>query len=295
MILKSQLPERFRSIIIDELDKFEQKIQIKSVEEIPNTTNIPIEHSKQEWIRIPGVICLFVDMKGSTKLSASSHDKSTARAYQLFTGTAVRIFHEFEAPYIDVKGDGVFALFNRSRPYTALASAITFKTFAHEVFKQKIKERTGKNIGCHMGIDQKTLLVRRIGLKAHKGRTDRQNEVWAGKTVNMAAKLAGRSNDNQLLVSDRFFAQIENHARYKCGCRTILTGKKGLYWEEWYDFPFFNSPFDFNEAYSLEDNWCEKHGEVSCNFFLNLDRGNFEGNELTEKEEKIIKGFFDSY
>lgn len=289
-MIKTQLPERFRSIIADELEKFEQEIKIKSVEEIPDTTDIPIESKKQEWIRIPEVICVFVDMKGSTKLSASSHDKSAARAYQLFTGTAVRMFHEFEAPYIDVRGDGVFALFNSNRPYTALASAITFKTFAHKVFVPKVKKRTDKNVGCHVGIDQKTLLVRRIGLKAHKGRTDRQNEVWAGKTVNMAAKLAGRSNDNQLLISDRFFEKIEKNARHKCGCGTILTGRKCLCWEEWDDFPILNSPFDFDRAYSLEDNWCEKHGEASCNFFLNLDRRNSISEGLSSDEEDIMKG-----
>ena len=57
----------------------------------------------------------FVDMKGSTQLSATNHEKSTAGAYQLFTGTAVRLFDAFDAPYINVRGDGVFALFDQDR------------------------------------------------------------------------------------------------------------------------------------------------------------------------------------
>jgi class 3 adenylate cyclase len=135
-------------------------------------------------------------MMGSTKLSAEAHDNSTAGAYQLFTGTAVRLFSEFEAPYIDVRGDGVFALFNSDQPYRALAAAVTFKTFAREEFTPRIKEKTEQAVGSHLGIDQKTVLVRKLGLKRHAERTDRQNEVWAGKPVNMAAKLASISEDN---------------------------------------------------------------------------------------------------
>ena len=69
-------------------------------------------------------------MLGSTQFSASTHENATAGAYQLFTGTAVAIFDSFEASYIDVKGDGVFALFNGDQPYRALAAAVTFKTFS---------------------------------------------------------------------------------------------------------------------------------------------------------------------
>jgi hypothetical protein len=121
-------------------------------------------------------------MLGSTQLSASIHENSTAGAYQLFTGTGVECFDRFEASYIDVKGDGVFALFNGNQPYRALAAAVTFKTFAKEEFVPRIKDVTGLTVGCHIGIDEKLVLVRKLGLKRYAERSDRQNEVWAGKT-----------------------------------------------------------------------------------------------------------------
>ena len=273
MLQQNQLPFNLKTLIDDELETFKQVREIKEIAHIPPTTDIPIEKTKQQWLKIPNVICVFVDMKGSTKLSATSHDKSTAGVYQLFTGTAIRMFHEFNAPYIDVKGDGVFALFNQDQPYTALAAAISFKTFAHKVFVPKIKQRTDIDVGSHLGIDQKTVLVRKLGLKSYNGRTDRQNEVWAGKPVNMAAKLSGRSAHNELLVSDRYFKNIKNNAEYRCGCKSLIFFREEFYWEEKeLDHFFSSSPFDFDKAYSLKDNWCSTHGKASCEHFLSLDK-----------------------
>jgi len=206
-------------------------------------------------------------MEGSTKLSAGSHDKTTAKAYRLFTETAIRIFHAFGAAYIDIKGDGVFSLFNSDQPYSALAATVSFKTFVHEYFTPKVQALTDQYIGGHFGIDQKTVLVRRFGLKRHQSRTDRQNEVWAGKPVNMAAKLASLSTDNKLWVSERFFANLKDEmATHSCGC---LNGEKAELWRK--EDVSDDSRFDFDTAYSLGSNWCEKHGKSFCSNLVNLD------------------------
>jgi len=266
-IKENQLPEYLRDYISKQIEIYNNGKSITVYNEIPDTSEIPIENPNY-WLRIPDVICVFVDMLGSTKLSASKHDKGTAGAYQLFTGTAVRIFHELEAPYIDVRGDGVFALFNSNQAYRALVAAVTFKTFANLEFTPRIKNITTVDVGCHIGIDQKTVLVRKIGLKKKNGRTDRQNEVWAGKPVNMASKLSSMSNDNQLIVSDRYFNNISNEkARKSCGCPN---GNKELLWKK-IDLTN-NKLFDFNEAYSLETNWCETHGAEYFEELLKVDK-----------------------
>ena len=128
-ITDSQLPQFLKDIIEEQLDMFEGETSIQVINSIPPTHKIPIEN-KKAWLKIPDVICVYVDMRGSTQLSASTADRKTSNAYQLFTGTAVRLFSQFEAPYIDIRGDGVFALFDKTQPYRAIASAVTFKTFA---------------------------------------------------------------------------------------------------------------------------------------------------------------------
>lgn len=209
-ITDTQVSKNILDIIERELKQFEVEPSITDYNEIPDSAKIPIENPYQ-WFRIKDVTCVYIDMIGSTKLSATTRQKTMAKIYRLFTETTIRIFHEFDARYIDVKGDGVFALFNYNQVYRALAAAVTIKTFVEEEFIPKIGTITDENeklIGAHIGIDRNTLLVRRFGLKRTEDRTDRQNEVWAGKTVNMAAKLASHSKSGELLVSDRFFNQI---------------------------------------------------------------------------------------
>ena len=216
----SQIPARFQRIIDGQVELYGQSRTYELRTGIPPTNTIPLSN-RLHWLKIPDVISVFVDMKGSTQLSAQKHERGTAGAYQLFTGTAVDLFHEFNAPYIDVRGDGVFALFDQDQVYLALAAAVTFKTFADDVFVPRLKEVTGIDLGAHIGIDQKTVLVRRIGLKKHNDRTDRQNEVWAGKPVNMSSKLAAMAGAGELLVSDRYYKRV-NHERVRksCGCPT---------------------------------------------------------------------------
>lgn len=265
MITDNQMPTRFKSVIDEELAIFPKPVSVTDRNTLPHTSVIPIENPTS-WMRVKDVICVFVDMKGSTKLSASHHEKGTSSIYRLFTSTAVKLFHEFDAPYIDIKGDGAFALFNANQAYRALCAAVTFKTFAEEEFVPRVTKKTGLDVGYHIGIDQKTLLVRKIGLKMVNDRTDRQNEVWAGKTVNMAAKLASLA-DSTLLVSDRFYESLsDKSATHSCTCGA---GAAPL----WKGVDVTDSNlFDFDTAYSLGSKWCSVHGKTTCEYLLKLDQ-----------------------
>lgn len=267
MIENDQLPEKYKNIINNEIECFKKRRSITVKNTIPDTPQIPIENPKL-WLRIPDVVCVFVDMLGSSKLSAETNDNLTAGIYRFFSGTAVRLFSEFEAPYIDVRGDGVLALFDKNQCYRALAAAVTFKTFSKEEFIPRVKEKTSVEIGCHIGIDCKTVLVRKIGFKRYRGRSDRQNEVWAGKPVNMASKLASLTKDNELFASDRYYKKItDERVRYTCGCPT---GAKEPLWKE------INlcedGRFDFDTAHVLINIWCKKHGKEYCEAILELDK-----------------------
>lgn len=266
----TQLPQRFQAIIDQQAEIYGRKRTIEIRNSLPDTTTIPISNPTH-WLKVADVVSVFVDMKGSTQLSASVHERGTAGAYQLFTGTAVQLFHAFDAPYIDVRGDGVFALFNPDQVYRALAAAVTFKTFAEGTFVPTLQEQTGIELGAHIGIDQKTVLVRKIGLKRYGDRTDRQNEVWAGKPVNMSAKLASRSEPGELLVSERYFRHITDPlVRQSCGCvNGQPTDKKSDLWTQ-VDLAE-DERFDFDTAYRLRTWWCETHGEEYCNAILALD------------------------
>ncbi len=262
------------------LDGIRELIEEKTAEFSSNNVSVierntlPANGNYQQncWYKIPDVICIFVDIRGSTRLSASVHDKSTASVYELFTGTAVKLFHEHGASYIDIKGDGVFALFNSDEVFKAFASAISFKTFASESFKKLVNAKAPDiDIGFHMGMDQKTILVKQVGIRDAEGRDSRKNEVWAGKTINMAAKLASKSKDDELWISDRFFGKLNNELILKsCGCenRAYTGEKKGL----WNSVDVSeDANFDFKNAYILKSCWCVHHGKDWCQEILKLN------------------------
>jgi class 3 adenylate cyclase len=228
-----------------------------------------------QWLKIPDVVCLFVDIRNSTGLSATSHDKSTASIYEFFTGTAVRMFHILGAGYIDIKGDGVFALFNSNEVHRAFAAAVNFKTFAELHFLPAVRRRLPDtvDIGFHMGMDQKTVLVKQIGVRDAEGRDRRKNEVWAGKPINMASKLASLSGDGELLVSDRYYNRLSDsdEVQKSCGCIAGI-GQSGEC------VPLWNmrqkpegSSFDFDNIYVLRQHWCEAHGKDWCERIIALD------------------------
>jgi class 3 adenylate cyclase len=264
MIGKDQIPEKFRDIINKQLVKFKETILSDELDKIPNVDKIPTEQSKK-WLKINGVICVFVDMKNSTKFSALHHATTTGKVYSLFTGTAVRIFKELGASYIDVKGDGVFALFNSTQAHTALASAVTFKTFVKEEFTLKVSNKTNVDTGVHIGIAQSTLLVSKIGLRKSESRGDMYNEVWAGKAVNMAAKLASLSNNDQIHVSKEYYLKLKaQKALNSCEC-----GEPKPLWTE-VDLSE-DDRFSFDTGYVLGSFWCKTHGASYLNEIITYD------------------------
>jgi class 3 adenylate cyclase len=219
-----------------------------------------------KWLQINDVICVYVDMKNSTQFSASSHASTTGKIYTLFTGTAVRILKQFDASYIDIRGDGVFGLFNSDEIHKALASAVTFKTFASEVFIPKVlSKKKDFETGVHIGIDQGNLLVSKIGLNKYKNNTDMFNEVWAGKPVNFASKLAGLSENNEIFVSERYYKNItNNNALYSCACSEPV-----LLWQE--TNLEDNDKIPFDKAMILNSSWCTKHGSETLEDIIATD------------------------
>lgn len=264
---QTQYVNSVQNVIDSAVENFEQQTTIESWSYIPGTDRIPSTHKPNHWIQVDNVICVFVDMKNSTQLSAQHHPRSTAKIYQMFTDSAVRILHAFSPSYIDVRGDGAFALFEANKPNWALAAAVSFKSFATEVFKPKAETKK-VSLDAHIGIDQGRILVRKIGMSPHGNRTDRQNEVWAGRPVNMASKLAAMGDFGQLMVSNRFYQRINNDwARMSCDCN----GPTKLLWEE--KDVAEDAKFDFSTAYLLTSRWCKVHGQEYCKQLMLLDAG----------------------
>ena len=267
-------------MILDELaasvaaqldDQAKLGVQISANDQVPETGPA----NRGVWWRIGNVTAVFADLKRSTDLSTSEEPRVAAIAYTYFIRTMTVILDRFSARYIDIQGDGIFGLFSGpGSAFLGAAAAITMKTEMERAVVPRFNQdaSTQWELKAGVGIDQGTLLVRRLGLRGTK-----QNEVWAGRPVSVAAKLSSLADDNQVVVSDRVFAGYQKASRlrqraliWSCGCSNgtagagldVPIGETSCLWEK------AAAPghlgLDFESVYKLKSLWCKRHGVEFC-------------------------------
>lgn len=80
MTTQTQYLDTIDSIIKEKVDQFKnESVSITHRNTLPNTGI----YRQNCWFKVPDVICVFVDIRGSTQLSAVSHDNSTANLREL--------------------------------------------------------------------------------------------------------------------------------------------------------------------------------------------------------------------
>ena len=219
-------------------------------------------------------------MKDSTKLSTNESPQDAALAYTYFIRAMAVVLEKFSARYVDIQGDGIFGLFSGSGAiFRATAAAITMKTLVKRDVAIRFQEDTDADwdLTAGIGIDQGTLLVRRLGLRGTK-----QNEVWAGKPVNIAAKLSSLASPNELIVSDRMFGLYQNASElrqraliWSCGCNggkrgaglDMPIGQTTYLWEK--ETTPDDLGLDFDNLHRLKSCWCPIHGSEFCEAIVN--------------------------
>ena len=259
-------------------DQRELGVQITRVNDVPETGPV----NKGVWFDIPKVSAVFVDMKNSTDLNSHEHQlKDAARTYTYFVRAMAVIFERFSARYVDIQGDGLFGLFSGENSlFEAAACAITMKTYILKVLAAELRAENSVDweLSAGIGMDEGRIMVRRLGLRETKHRGTKQNEVWAGTPVNMAAKLSSLAEPNQLVVSERVFNEFERASKWRrralirsCGCDCSNRQGRGLdagIGETiclWKKAPAPNDlGLDFENLYRLDSKWCEVHGSEFC-------------------------------
>ena len=269
------LDEVTTSVVAQLNDQARLGVQVENHDDVPETGPA----NRGLWWRIPNVTAVFADLKSSTALSSSVPPEAAAIAYTYFIRAMTVVLEKFSAGYIDIQGDGIFGLFGGQRSmFFAAACAITMRTLIQREVADKFKRDASVqwDLKAGIGVDRGTLLVRRLGLRGTK-----QNEVWAGKTVNMAAKLSSVAGPNQVAVSDRMFAGYEGAARirqqaliWSCGCSrtnrgrglSAAPGQTSKLWAK--QAAPKNLGLDFGSVHTRDSGWCQRHGAEFCETIL---------------------------
>jgi len=219
-------------------DKIES-LEVIEIDSIPSEEDMSLEVNR--WYRIRNVVSLYVDMEGSAQLTNERYVRTSAKMYQIFTGSLIKMLkqEEFGAHFIDIKGDGGFALWKeRFGSVKALLAAVSFKTLVEKYLKKFVKDQiTDWDISSKIGIAKGIILVKRVGERNAKDKKYNW-AVWAGKPVNVSAKLSDMSEGDTVMVTDNVFQdfsnpkELYNYLILSCGCdgEGNYVGKKEL-WE----------------------------------------------------------------
>lgn len=199
-------------------------VEISPAQGMPAIDTLKLEKNKDGkyvWREIAEASVVATDLKGSTSISYSKQDRVGARLYQASTGGCSRVFQAFAPDFVDIQGDGLFAIFAGERhSERALCAAISLNAFGQRL-KEMLSDEFGeavpqmKESGLKIGADTGLLLVKKIGVRG-----DHNEPVWAGKPVNYASKCAQEAEAGRVLVTAKFFRPFldNQYVRYSCGC-----------------------------------------------------------------------------
>jgi class 3 adenylate cyclase len=226
-----------------------------------NVASLPIKARK--WIKIPDIVAVVADLKNSTRLGTGKRAASTASIYQAATGGVVKTFDQFDADFIQIQGDGAFALFwGMNRYERAMCAAITIRTSSVElVDRLKSKWPTIAETGFKLGVGSGRVLVKRIGTLRNPAQ---QEPIWAGKPVNYAAKSAQFGDRHEIVVTGSVWDMIgpNDYLAISCGCGNGGEPTTAI----WEDLTIERLP-DHDperEGRRLLAPWCKIHGPEFC-------------------------------
>lgn len=267
--------QAIEKFIEDLKEKAEKRFDDFHVEELDTISDIKSDAylSRPTWLGgDKKFVCLSIDLDKSSRTSFKRHPETMAKIYDYFTQTIVDVYSytDFAADYIDVKGDGAFAIYEgKYASYKAFYAAMTFRQIFEEKIKTQFKDSENNNLGCKLGIHKDVALVKKIG------KPDHYNEVWAGRLINNAAKLAKEFERNRsvfngiaspIVISKSVYLDFEANPEfglYYCheNGQEVLEQKKPVFIE----VPNPSDETLGDEFYYAKTTWCKQCADSYIN------------------------------
>ena len=258
------LLQELESFYLDARLELDATVEVEPTGAVPHPSALPLEKNAAGhyvWKRVDNVAVVATDLKSSTSVSYAKQDQIGARLFQTSTGNSARILSSFDPGFVDIQGDGMFAIYSGERfVERAMAAAISLNSFSHRL-AALLAERFGDAIpemnasGLKIGLDAGTILVKKIGVRG-----DHNEPVWAGKPVIYASKCAQAADASEIVATSRYFAHVRDneYVRYSCGCSngTPSSGAAPLWRPRQVETLGHDS-----SAFELVSSWCDLHGD----------------------------------
>lgn len=264
-------------------------IDVVKSRDFPNPGSLPL--GTPNWKRIEDTVVVSADLKNSTAISYSKQDRVGARMYEASTGGAVRVVNQFEPDFVDIQGDGIFAIFHGERAHErAIAAAFTLKSFSANGLSPLLKEYLGEQApvigesGLKIGVAGGTLLAKRVGVRG-----EHNEVVWAGRPVNFATKCAAAGDRHDIIATKSVFDAVKHsdYIVFSCGCvlGQDASAPRPL-WAE-HEVEALGESHSTAYIYPGPSAWCVRHGNDFCAAILagNTDRNDIDRSGLPPLKE----------
>ncbi len=192
--------ESFCSLIDSQVDvvlSSDFKVQVFDTDYVPNfddpeITYDDLEQELKKCKRLESCV-LYVDMRDSTKISASKRPQTLAKIYSTFVRSMIASARYYGGHVRNIIGDRVMVVFDKDDCFKkAINTAILMNSVNKHILNKRIKNIDFK---CGIGIDYGKMLIAKAGAIRRGAETEfYRSLVWLGKPANVASKLTDIAN-----------------------------------------------------------------------------------------------------
>lgn len=187
---------------------------------------------------------LYVDMRGSSKLTESHRSTTVAKIYNAYLNAMVRIAKSHWGQVRSFNGDSILVFFDPNMPNSvrnlAVKTAMQMQWVASQVIKPAIKAKGYEDdFQIGVGVTYGTVFVTKAGLRG----TDNNDLIWPSTPVNLAAKLGDTAgSDFHIYISKEVYDGLTDDWKY-------VETQYGTKVNMWTNNPFFQFAGDFVSVY----------------------------------------------
>lgn len=248
------------------------------------------------------VSVLFVDMRGSTKLSDKFCNEQLVKIYRSYIRTVVQAIRYSGGAVRDFMGDGVLAVFTDNEEGKsedkAVQAARYIATAIDKFLNPELDKYIKHRISCGIGIHTGEISLSKVGMKGKEQDENVENEfgiAWIGNSTNFACKFSGAVDNETIFISASTYAALSNIDE-KCNWQEFEVAKENNVLKGYIARQYYLHIDDHiepciattnNMVISIEDRLSKEYQKQLIDIFQKAEELGKKEQVLLDKEQKL--------
>jgi uridylate cyclase len=182
----------------------EDSYQRQQTRVVPKRSDLTFANTIKQ---LPHAVVLYVDMRGSRKMLATSGGLTAVKVHRVFLQAIVYCVESRNGHFRSFNGDGALALFvGENAASRAVRAAMDLKAYVREI-NGLLAKREVASVDFGVGIAQGAVDVAKSGKRGEDA--TKQDLVWIGTPVHLAVALSEcAKRPNNIWISDKVRSSI---------------------------------------------------------------------------------------